>query len=137
MPRNTQLPQNYRRVAEARLHREPQVSAPDDAGCVRRRAFVVTTDSRHTLPVYPNLAREMKPTAINQLWLADITFIRLRTEFVYLAAVLDAISRRVASRALGRTLEAGGLRVIHEEIETRGSAAKIIRPWLTQIEYSG
>ena len=55
---------------------------------------------------YPNLAREMKPSAVNQLWVADITYIRLRTEFVYLAVVLDAFSRRVIGWALGRTLEA-------------------------------
>ena len=75
----------------------------DNLLCVRRRAFVVTTDSRHNLPVYPNLAREIKPTAINQLWIADITYIRLRAEFVYR---LDAFSRRVIGWALGRTLEA-------------------------------
>ena len=78
----------------------------DNLLCVRRRAFMVTTDSRHNLPVYPNLAGEMKPTAINQLWVADITYVRLRTEFVYLAVVLDAFSRRVIGWALGRTLEA-------------------------------
>jgi putative transposase len=89
---------NHKRVL--RMMRE------DNLLCVRRRAFVVTTDSRHNLPVYPNLAREMMPTAINQLWVADITYIRLRTEFVYLAVVLDAFSRRVIGWALGRTLEA-------------------------------
>jgi putative transposase len=68
---------------------------------------VVTTDWRHNLPIYPNLAREIQPTASNQLWVADITYIRLRTEFVYLAVVLDAFSRRVIGWALGRTLEAG------------------------------
>jgi transposase InsO family protein len=78
----------------------------DNLLCVRRRAFMVTTDSRHNLPVYPNLACEIKPTAINQLWIADITYIRLRTEFVYLAVVLDAFSRRVIGWALGRRLEA-------------------------------
>jgi putative transposase len=78
----------------------------DNLLCIRQRAFMVTTDSRHNLPVYPNLAREMKPTAINQLWVADITYVRLRTEFVYLAVVLDAFSRRVIGWALGRTLEA-------------------------------
>ena len=78
----------------------------DNLLCVRRRAFVVTTtDSRHNLPVYPNLARQITPTAKNQLWIADITYIRLRTEFVYLAVVLDAFSRRVIGWALGRTLE--------------------------------
>ena len=89
---------NHKRVL--RMMRE------DNLLCVRRRSFVVTTDSRHTLPIYPNLAREIKPTAINQLWVADITYIRLRAEFVYLAVVLDAFSRRVIGWALGRTLEA-------------------------------
>ncbi len=89
---------NHKRVL--RMMRE------DNLLCVRRRAFVVTTDSRHNLPIYPNLARELKPTAINQLWISDITYIRLRTEFVYLAVVLDAFSRRVIGWALGRTLEA-------------------------------
>jgi transposase InsO family protein len=78
----------------------------DNLLCMRQRAFVVTTDSRHNLPVYPNLAGALKPSAINQLWVADITYIRLRTEFIYLAVVLDAFSRRVIGWALGRTLEA-------------------------------
>jgi len=90
---------NHKRVL--RMMRE------DNLLCVRRRAFMVTTDSRHSLPIYPNLARAITPTAINQLWVADITYIRLRTEFVYLAVVLDAFSRRVIGWALGRTLEAG------------------------------
>jgi putative transposase len=78
----------------------------DNLLCMRRRAFVATTtDSRHNLPVYPNLARQITPTAKNQLWIADITYIRLCTEFVYLAVVLDAFSRRVIGWALGRTLE--------------------------------
>ena len=78
----------------------------DNLLCVRRRRFVVTTDSRHHLPIYPNLAAQMAPRGINQLWVADLTYIRLRTEFVYLAVVLDAFSRRVIGWALGRTLEA-------------------------------
>ena len=64
------------------------------------------TDSRRNRPIYPNLARVLTPTAINQLWVADITYIRLLMEFVYLAVVLDAYSRRVIGWALGRTLEA-------------------------------
>lgn len=88
---------NHKRVL--RLMRE------DNLLCIRRRTFV-TTDSRHSLPVYPNLARAMAPAAINQLWVADITYIRLREEFVYLAVVLDACSRRVIGWALGRTWEA-------------------------------
>jgi putative transposase len=79
----------------------------DNLLCLRHKAFVVTTDSRHRLPVYPNLARHITPGRINQLWVADLTYIRLRTEFVYLAVLLDAFSRRVIGWALGRTLEAG------------------------------
>jgi putative transposase len=90
---------NHKRVL--RMMRE------DNLLCVRRRKFVVTTDSRHNLPIYPNLAGQIAPTAMNQLWVADITYIRLRVEFVYLAVVLDAFSRRVIGWALGRTLEAG------------------------------
>jgi len=89
---------NHKRVL--RMMRE------DNLLCVRRRRFMVTTDSRHNLPVYPNLARQMTLSAINQLWVADITYIRLRVEFVYLAVILDAFSRRVIGWALGRTLEA-------------------------------
>jgi len=77
----------------------------DNLLCLRRRAFTVTTDSRHGLAVYPNLARSMTPTAVNQLWVADITYIRLLSEFVYLAVILDAFSRRVVGWSLGRTLE--------------------------------
>jgi putative transposase len=103
----------YRRITadlQKRFHinhkRVLRMMREDNLLCVRRRAFVVTTDSRHNLPVYPNLARGIAPAAINQLWVADITYIRLRTEFVYLAVVLDAFSRRVIGWALGRTLEA-------------------------------
>jgi len=78
----------------------------DNLLCLRRRAFVRTTDSDHQLRVYPNLARELKVSGLNQLWVADITYIRLLVEFVYLAVILDACSRRVIGWALGRTLEA-------------------------------
>jgi putative transposase len=77
----------------------------DNLLCVRKRKFVVTTDSNHTRKVYPNLARDMVLTAINQLWRADITYIRLRDEFVFLAVILDAYSRRVIGWALDRTME--------------------------------
>ena len=87
---------NHKRVA--RLMREDNLLA------VQPRAFVVTTDSKHELEVYVNLASRMKLTAINQLWVADITYIRLQTEFVYLAVVLDAFSRKVVGWALERTL---------------------------------
>ena len=67
----------------------------DNLLCVRKRKFVVTTDSGHGLKVYPNLAGSMILTGVDQLWIADITYIRLEEEFVYLAVILDAYSRRV------------------------------------------
>jgi len=77
----------------------------DNLLCLRKRKFVVTTDSGHGLTIYPNLARGLVLSAIDQLWVADITYIRLELEFIYLAVVLDAFSRRVIGWALDRTLE--------------------------------
>lgn len=77
----------------------------DNLLCVRKRKFAVTTDSNHGRKIYPNLAREMVLTGVDQLWRADITYIRLQDEFVYLAVILDAYSRRVIGWALDRTLE--------------------------------
>src|SRR3954470_16011037 len=77
----------------------------DNLLCVRRRKFIATTDSGHTRKVYPNLARHTVVTDVDQLWVADITYIRLREEFVYLAVILDACSRRVIGWSLDRTLE--------------------------------
>jgi transposase InsO family protein len=77
----------------------------DNLLCVRKRRFVVTTNSNHDLHVYPNLARDMVMTGMDQLWRADLTYIRLREEFVFLAVILDAFSRRVIGWALDRTLE--------------------------------
>ena len=89
---------NHKRVR--RIMRE------DNLLCLRRKRFVVmTTDSNHDRPVYPNLTKDLKVNGIDQLWIADITYIRLETEFVYLAVVLDAYSRRVIGWALERTLE--------------------------------
>jgi putative transposase len=90
---------NHKRVL--RLMRE------DNLLCLRQRSFVVTTDSAHALSIYPNLARSITPTAVNQLWIADITYIRLRTAFVYLAVILDAFSRRVIGWALRPNLDVG------------------------------
>lgn len=77
----------------------------DNLLCVRKRKFVVTTDSKHGRKIYPNLARDMVVTGVDQLWVADLTYIRLAEEFVYLAVVLDAYSRRVIGWALDRTIE--------------------------------
>jgi transposase InsO family protein len=77
----------------------------DNLLCVRKRKFIVTTESNHAMRVYPNVAKKMELSGINQLWVADITYIRLQTEFVYLAVVIDAFSRRVIGWALDRTIE--------------------------------
>ena len=90
---------NHKRVA--RIRRE------DNLLCVPKQAFrPATTDSRHGWRVWPNLARHIVPMAVNQLWVADITYIRLREEFVYLAVVLDAFSRRVVGWAMAEHLRA-------------------------------
>jgi putative transposase len=88
---------NHKRVY--RLMRE------DNLLCVRKRKFVLTTDSNHGRKVYPNLAKEMVLTGTDQLWRADITYVRLREEFVFVAVILDAYSRRVIGWALDRTME--------------------------------
>jgi putative transposase len=91
------------RVNPKRVYR---LMREDNLLCVRRRKFLVTTDSAHGLRVYSNLARTMGLTTINQLWIADITYIRLQLEFVFLAVILDAFSRRNIGWALDRRLSA-------------------------------
>ncbi len=88
---------NHKRVL--RIMRE------DNLLCLRKRHFVATTDSVHGLPVYPNLARGLHVDAINRLWVADITYIRLRGELIYLAVILDAYSRRVIGWELSRRID--------------------------------
>lgn len=90
---------NRKRVQ--RLMREDNLLA------IRKRKFVVTTDSVPALTVYPNLAKRLTVTAVNQLWVADLTYSRLQQEFVYLAVVLDAYSRKVIGWALSRSLQTG------------------------------
>jgi transposase InsO family protein len=102
----------YRRITAALRHRGMLVNRKrvlrmmqeDNLLAVRRRKFAVTTDSRHPLEVYLNLAKRMELTATNQLWVADLTYIRLAQEFVYMAVVLDAFSRRVVGWALNGSL---------------------------------
>lgn len=89
---------NHKRVL--RLMRE------DNLLVIRYRKFILTTDSRHAHKVYVNLAARMTLTGINQLWVADITYIQLRVEFVYLAVILDRFSRRAIGWALSRSLKA-------------------------------
>ena len=86
--------------------RVQRILREDNLLCLRRRKFILaTTDSRHELTVHPNLARDLMVNGVDQLWVADITYIRLEVEFVYLAVILDAFSRRVIGWALQEKLE--------------------------------
>jgi putative transposase len=86
-----------------------------------RRRFVATTDSDHNGPIFPNLARGLVSTGPNQLWVADITYIAIAVGFVYLAAILDAWSRRVVGYAIGRRIDARlALSALRAAIAARG-----------------
>jgi len=103
----------YRRIA-ALLEREGfcvgqekvrRILKADNLLAIRRRKFVATTDSDHPFRVHQNLAESLELTDINQLWVADITYIRLQQEFVFFAVVLDAYSRKAIGWQLGRNLD--------------------------------
>ena len=120
---------NHKRVY--RMMRE------DNLLCLRRRKFVRTTDSAHRFPVYPNLARAMAVTHLDQLWVADITYIRLRVEFIYLAVILDACSRRVIGWALGRSLENDlALQALRQALEQRRPAAGLVHHSDRGVQYA-
>jgi len=103
---------NHKRVV--RLMRE------DNWLAVQPRQFVVTTKSDPKLEVYLNLARRMQLTGTDQLWVADITYIRLKTEFVYLAVILDGFSRKVVGWSLERNLSSRlALAALEKAIATR------------------
>jgi transposase InsO family protein len=103
---------------------------------IEPKAFVATTRSDHEADVYLNLASRMKLTAINQLWVADITYIRLRQEFVYLAIVLDVFSRKVVGWALDRTLAARlPLLALQRAVTERQPAAGLVHHSDRGIQY--
>jgi putative transposase len=88
---------NHKRIA--RLMRE------DGLQVRPHRRFVRTTDSRHEQPIFPNLARDFEPTGVNQLWVADLTYVAIDRGFVDVAVILDAWSRRVVGYAVARGME--------------------------------
>jgi transposase InsO family protein len=121
---------NHKRVA--RIMRE------DNLLCLRKRRFVVTTDSEHTLEVYVNVAAHMQLTGIDQLWVADLTYIRLSEEYVYLAVVLDAYSRRVVGWSLGDCLCAGlPLAALCRALEARRPAPGLVHHSDQGVQYAG
>jgi transposase InsO family protein len=122
------------RVNPKRVYR---LMREDNLLCLRRRKFVITTDSDHGLPVYPNRARELVLTGLDQLWVADITYIRLEWEFVYLAVILDAFSRRVIGWALDRTLETSlTLEALRMALELRQPAPGVVHHSDRGVQYA-
>jgi len=93
-----------RRGMQVNHKRVVRIMQEDNLLALQPKRFKVTTNSNHKFEVYLNLAARMKLTGINQLWVADITYIRLKAEFVYLAVILDGFSRKVVGWALDRTL---------------------------------
>jgi putative transposase len=127
--RNRGLVVNHKRVE--RIMREDNLLA------IRRRKFVTTTESAHDQPVYLNLAGRLRVTGLNQLWVADITYIRLRNEFVYLAVLLDVFSRRVVGWALERTLQARlAVMALEQAIAKRNPPAGLVHHSDRGIQYA-
>jgi len=104
----------YRPITKELHHREKIINhkvvlrllREDNLLCRPHRVWTATTNSDHHFPTFPNLARELVVTSLNQLWVGDITYLRLRQEFIYLAILLDAFSRRCIGWALARYLDA-------------------------------
>jgi len=96
----------HRRGMKVNHKRVLRIMREDNLLAIRHRKYILTTDSQHEHEVYVNLAVRMKVTGINQLWVADLTYIRLRVEFVFLAVVIDRFSRKAIGWALDRTLAA-------------------------------
>jgi putative transposase len=120
---------NHKRVA--------RLMAEDNLLCLRKRRFVATTDSSHDLRVYLNLAARMELTGIDQLWVADITYIRLAEEFLFLALVLDAFSRRVLGWALNEQLDAGlAVAALRQAIDLRQPAAGLVHHSDRGVQYA-
>jgi transposase InsO family protein len=114
-----------------------RIMRQDNLLAIRRRVWITTTDSRHQLAVFPNLAPFMDLDGADQLWVADLTYIRLRREFVYLAVVLDAWSRRVIGWALDRELTATlPKQALLRAIEARRPAAGLVHHSDRGVQYA-
>lgn len=109
----------------------------DNLLCVTKRKFLLTTQSGHGLTVYSNLAAELTITAPDQLWVADITYIRLEREFVYLAVILDAYSRRVIGWHVDDTLEDSlTLAALNMALAGRDAAAGLVHHSDRGVQYA-
>src|SRR5690348_9012746 len=120
---------NHKRVL--RLMRE------DNLLGIRRRRFIVTTDSNHQWRIYPNLARRMVVNGVNQVWVADITYVRLQREFIYLAVILDVYSRRVVGWSISRQLDSGfALEALESALTQRQPAHGLIHHSDRGVQYA-
>jgi transposase InsO family protein len=109
----------------------------DNLLVLRKRRFVHTTNSDHRLPVYPNLVPDLVVTRCDQLWVADITYIRLVREFIYLAVLLDAFSRRCIGWALERSLEAElALSALRMALERRTTTEELVHHSDRGVQYA-
>ena len=109
----------------------------DSLLCLRKRPYVLTTDSRHPYGVFPNLTKDLPLTGINKLWVSDITYIRLLEQFIYLAVILDAFSRKVIGWALEETLEAGlAVAALERALADRAIAPGIIHHSDQGVQYA-
>ncbi len=135
----------YRRVTAALRYagfaanhkRVLRLMKQDNLLALRKRKFVVTTESGHALPVYSNYAAHLEIQGPDELWVADITYIRLRREFVYLAVVLDAWSRKVVGWALERHLQASLCKAALERaIEARHPAPGLVHASDRGVQYA-
>jgi putative transposase len=110
----------------------------DNLLCVRKRRWMIcTTNSAHNYRVFPNLTAEVTLTEPNRLWVADITYIRLRQEFIYLAAILDAFSRRVIGWALSRHIDTQlTLSALRQTLSTRSLSAGVVHHSDRGVQYA-
>jgi putative transposase len=129
-----QLKAEGERVNHKRVSR---IMGEQDLRVRPRRRFVVTTDSDHDGPIFPDLAKDLAPDGPDQLWVADLTYIRLLREFIYLAVVLDAYSRRCVGWALGRTLGAGlAVAALEMALETRDAGEGLVHHSDRGVQYA-
>jgi len=120
---------NHKKVL--RLMRE------SDLLCQIKRKRVKTTNSNHCLPVYPNLIKDMAISRLNQVWIADITYIRIQTGFVYLAAILDACSRRAIGYAISTSIDTAlTLKALYMAMNNRHPAQGIIHHSDQGVQYA-
>ena len=126
-----------RRAGRVNHKRVRQVMHEENLVCRRRKRFRATTDSQHGFAVYPNLAGEMKLSGINQLWVADITYVRLPKGFCYLAAILDAFSRRVVGWSLESYLDAElTIAALRMALQTRAVSAGLVHHSDRGVQYA-